>query len=1237
MRKSALLLSIFLIFGFKAFCQFVQIGDGTFLAQAGGPFYTSTTSASFGSRFAYIFPKSVLGNLKHGDTISSIEFSREAGANLNNSCNLKIYIKNTNLYDFGSGTLRWSAEISGLTAAYDQNPTGYIGNSEGFQRIPLNNKKFVFDTTAGINLEILIQFTQTSAQSAVVNWYFENSASVTGYATNQTKSMNGINLSDSLSTSSDYHPTIILNYPRYDRDVALIKLYSLGKLPVPLGNPDSVKILVRNVGKKDASNVKVKTWLQGFNSGIDSTAFNIATFQQKFVNIPSLNPKNKGLDTLHAQIFGDSNTSNNHAETYRLNNENTYSYRDVTQPPAGGGIGFNGQTGDFVARFYSNKVKSINQVAVRFFLSGRPFKIGIWDNSGNGGRPGTLIYLSDSLMTVSGNYILDLKKPVGVNGTFFVGVRQLNTNNVAFGYQIESPVRPNTFYYTVPAGGTTWYDFHPDAPFKFLIEPRLQGDTDLTVVSADFPRDSIDRHTTDTLAPKATIANIGAKDLLDSFDITCEINFYGKTVYKKVIRDTMSSGVKRSYTFPKTFYPLDFGEHEILVYTSYPKDQIIDNDTGRRKFYVGVKKDVMVSTVYEPSNNIILEYLKDTILPVATVQNPGYDNTIFFLARCRILKGNTTVYNQTQSLSLPRFNSKILIWPVYKCTDTGKLKVIFTVEMAGDVYRKNDTIVRNITVFKSYDVLPDSIALPDKNKYYTPKTTYKPIVRIFNDGVLEASNTTVICTITSPYSSLIYRDTIVASIPGKDKLLVQFKRNFTPDKKGLYTIFIRALHSGDIVNFNDSFQQNFHVGYPFDYHTQNIYFPVKTDTLSSGGGPFTPRIKMGNNGYVKNTDVVPVVFQVWRKGIRVYQDIKSLNLDTGKSFDLNFSSNLNPINGGEHQVIAYTSYVSDVNKKNDTFYSKFFVTIGRDAFVESIDSQVTEKKYEARRDSVSVSVTIANDGKLKMDNVRTYAEIYFAGSLVYFDKIDEALNGLEQKPILFNRKFHPQEPGKYRLLVYTYSDQDQNIYNDTSEAFFDAIKSNDLAITAWMEPATGSIIVHNSGSKVPEILIEQLGGDSNLTSNGMVYFTIMNSGFVNVYHDSGIFSGLVNKQALRVKADSSWGFNLPGFYTAIAVVKNQDLFSENDTLFTAFEIRLNGVVKINENRISLSPNPAQNTVKIRTDREIDALFACDALGRKVNLPGISINEFDVQHLVAGVYTVVVYSNNHIHKIRFIKE
>ena len=68
-----------------------------------------------------------------------------------------------------------------------------------------------------------------------------------------------------------------------------------------------------------------------------------------------------------------------------VSNYNIFSHTDPFQGNAGG-IGFNGSTGDFVAKFFSDTGVYINQVSVDFSSTGRGFRVGIWDDDGTGGQ-----------------------------------------------------------------------------------------------------------------------------------------------------------------------------------------------------------------------------------------------------------------------------------------------------------------------------------------------------------------------------------------------------------------------------------------------------------------------------------------------------------------------------------------------------------------------------------------------------------------------------------------------------------------------------------------------------------------------------------------------------------------------------------------------------------------------------------------------------------------------------------
>ena len=1203
------------------FSQFVQIGEGYFLGTLAGPMVVSTSAANYGCRFAYIYPKSVLGNLKHGDSMESMEFLRSAGAAIGTGTQLSIWLRNTSRSDFGSGRISFSGETTSATRVYNATPAFDLGSNESFYRFPFTLGKYVFDTTQGDNLEVLIEFSQSVAQPGSVNFYFESSASVSGFSSNQTKSFTGWPLPDSLGTSSEYHPTVIFNYPRFDFDAAAIKLYTLGKLPVPLGNPDSVKVLLRNVGKKNLSAARVRTLLKGTNTGADSTTFNLNRGAQLFLNLPSLSPSKKGLDTV-LSIAVDNNSSNNTARSYRQTNENIYSYRDVTQPPSPGGIGFNGTTGDFVARFCSNKSKAINQVTVAFAIAGRSFRVGIWDNSGRRGRPGKLLYQSNLLTTVAGNYILDLTTPVSVAGTFYVGVRQLGTSNVAFGYQDENPVRPNTFFYSTPTGDTNWVDFAPNAPFKFIIEPRLQGDTDLTAVSADFPKDSIDRFTMDTMAPQGTIANIGAKNLKDSFSIRCEINVFGKNVYSQTLRDTLSSGRRKTYTFPKKFYPLDYGEHELKIIVSAKGDFINDNDTATRKFFVGVKKDVMVSSVFDPYSGAIYEFQRDTFMPVATIQNPGYDNSVSFNARCRILKGNTVVYDKTNTLSLPRFQSRILSWPTYRCTDTGRLTVLFTTDMSGDKQPINDTQRVSIFVIKSYDLGVDSVASPMKNFFYP---VGKPIVlkpRVYNDGLLNIGAARLSVRISSAYTTAVFRDTFVYPLAGKDGYVVSMPRSYTPSKKGIYKAVFKVYHPQDYVKSNDSIVQDFFVGNPFDYSAISVNYPTGKDTLSIGAGLYAPKMRIANLGFVKNTDAVPFVCQVWYGNTRIYQDIKTTSLDTGQALDFDMMKTLNPINAGTYRVIAYTNYAADVNRKNDTALSTFTVVIGKDAGVVSIDTPVAGQKVYARETYFNVHATISSNARLALGPVRTTAEVLAKNNSIISQafRLDTlTLAKMEKKVIL--RDLLLPDSGNYTLRVRVSSAQDQNMLNDTLITPIRGVRRHDLAWVAFETPTTGQWLLNTSGNAKLKASLIQTGEDT-AAYNGKAIFRVLDSssGFV-LFTDTGNFTTLPKGMLVTVASNKMFPFVIAGAFKADAVLERfTDLFPENDTLRTHFRVVYNAVSTLPDAEFVLYPNPGNDRLMVAAKQPVQSMILRDLSGKIVKTE-IGAGPYNTNSVAPGIYIV----------------
>ncbi len=1203
--------------------QYVKIGDGSYAGTLGGPMVASTTKDTQVSRFAYIFPKAELANLYHKDTIISCEFFHVASLAAPNSSTLcKIWIQNTSRSDFGAGKVHFPTETKNSTLVFSNTPSSYIGALEKFYKIPFSTSRYVYDSLNGENLAIFVEYQQIKKQTSTLQWYFESPTTVTSYAANQVKYGISTTGFDSLPNSASYHPTIILNFPKFQKDIAIIKVYSLGKLPIPLGKPDSVQVLLRNVGKQTLSNYYVYTRSQGFNTQKDSFKVSIAPGEQGFFTVPSLNPVNAGLDSVYVESH-DPNNYNNSGESFRLGNANVYSYRDVTQSPAPGGIGFNGTNGDFVAKFFSNSPKNINQITVTFGSGGQPFKVGIWSHDSTRRRPGKLIYQSDSLTSKSGNYILDLKKPVQIKGSFYVGVRQLGTNNISFGYQMEDPVRPRTFFYAEPLGDTNWVDFSPDAPYKFLIEPRLQADIDIAAISADYPKDSINAYTVDSLAPEGVVGNIGLQNATDSFNIRCEIWFGNTKLYNKTIRDTLSSGIKRKYTFPKRFIPTSFGEHVVMIIVKRPGDQVVDNDTATRKFYVGVKKDVMINTVYEPSNGSGYNYKIDTMMPMANIQNVGYDNSPTFTVRCRIFQRTKVVYNQTQLLSLPKFQSKILFWPTYKCSDTGKLQVVFTTEMLGDAYKKNDTQSRTIYVRKIIDIGVDSLRSPDINQFYTKGKPIGIKFKAYNDGLIPAFSVPFYCSIYEPTGKRVYYDSTKSYIQALYALDLSMTKNFTPTNQGLHKIVIRTKHYLDLFTDNDSLVKFFSVGKPYDFQAIQITNPKQGDVLSLGKPSISPKLLLKNNGYLKSTG--PVTCEIYQNGNRIYYDVKNFTLDTFKSDTVVFAQSFRPMNVGTFNMICYSNLNSDLVKSNDTARISFSAVVGKDAYPFAATLSPDTNQFDLVDSLFTATITVKNQGIDSIRKVLVNISIFEGATrTAYISKVTQ----LESKgvdTVIFDLQHKFSKVGIAEIRIFTSSFEDQNIFNDSMVIPVAVNITRDLALLRAKQPGSNDKIVENDSMRFPKIQIANIGAGSTTQNTLIRYRIVQQPSKTIVFADTLVVRKMTPLDTIWLNSIKGFKFSSPGAYVLEAFASiSVDGNAKNDTLRYILLVDQ----KVDRETVFLHsvvayPVPTHDHITINNALGYKTWNLYDMNGKMVSDGKVVSNQFDIdtRPFTSGLYVL----------------
>jgi hypothetical protein len=69
---------------------------------------------------------------------------------------------------------------------------------------------------------------------------------------------------------------------------------------------------------------------------------------------------------------------------------------------------------------------------------------------------------------------------------------------------------------------------------------------------------------------------------------------------------------------------------------------------------------------------------------------------------------------------------------------------------------------------------------------------------------------------------------------------------------------------------------------------------------------------------------------------------------------------------------------------------------------------------------------------------------------------------------------------------------------------------------------------------------------------------------------------------------------------------------------------------------SISPNPTQNSLTIKTDEKINTIHIIDILGRKTNITNFENNKIDVSNLQNGVYFLEIADENGLQIEKFIK-
>jgi hypothetical protein len=1087
--------------------QSTTVGQGAFVGNVFGPVFSSTNSGSL-NRHAYMYSSLDLGNLRHGDSISSIAFFKNTQGLLFGTGNMKIYLGNTSRNSFGTSGISWNDELSrtGILNVYDKTPFSDIGPGTGFVTFEFN-RSFYFDTSLGQHLQIMIEYRQDSVQSQAINWLFDSPASMTNYGADQTKYFIGVNRSsfdDSLLSSSDRKPMVKINFPRYAVEIGAISLYTLGKIPSPLGNPDTVKILLENNGKFAVNNRRAILQSVGANTFRDTLLFSLMPSETRLFSYPVRYITQVGMDTLYAFVEKDSLPTNDSIFHIRQATEFTYSYRNLLQPPAPGGIGFNGNTGDFVAKFQSTQPKAINQIEVVFGFGGQPFKLGIWDSNGRGGRPGNLLWESDTQQS-GGIFTMAVWPPVQVNGSFFVGVRQTGRQNIAFGYQREDPVRNGTFFYASPIDDTNWVDFAPGAPFRFLIEPRIQAENDITPLAVNFPslRDTLIFGTFDTIAPIATIQNIGSNDQITPFDITCNIRYFGgQLIYTSTKSDTLSAGLSRQIVFDKSFFPVSTGSYTIDIITRLPSDQFKQNDTLRATVLAGILNDVGPTTVFEPDNNDIYEFNIDTVLPTVKVDNFGF-NTLFFGVTAEIRDAtDSIVWIETQFTNVQGGSSNTIAFKDFIPETPGVFTFMVYTRLANDERKNNDTTIRTFRVRVGNDVSANFAVFPLTNQKLPSQAAIRPIVNIKNTGQFNQFVHFPVIVNLWKEQALMHADTFTIQLVAGDSTQVSFNKTFVPPTDGLYTAQFITLLPSDQLRTNDTLTIPFTVGTAVDLQLTQLLFPLM-DSILDLGQTYRPIAEVYQGGFASLTDSTFMVFRATDStGVVVHEQKKAFSIQAYETRILLFDSTFIARPSGKVDLQVFTLHPRDEFPQNDTLRSIVTVLKSVDFAIDQIPLE-QEDQILWNVGTYLPNVKIDNLSRIPTDSAYVTCVIIQDNEQVVYNRTLKTYPSIgEASDTLYFTPFIPAVLGTHHVMFTLFSTSDQNPFNDTLKHVFESILSYDLAPVSismsGMQSDTFFILMHQQDGV--QVRVENLASDSVMMAT--VYLSLKNAQLQTLYTDS---------------------------------------------------------------------------------------------------------------------------------------
>ncbi len=255
-----------------------------------------------------------------------------------------------------------------------------------------------------------------------------------------------------------------------------------------VADPQEIGVIITNGGTDNLTGVPVTLNIDGANSYTSTVNVNINAGTSTYVPFTGFQPTNQGTNFITASVPSDDDNSNNSSPLF--SQTVTKATVDFTSATPTLGMGQSTSTIDLAAKFKNSNPHTINSLLLNFVSNpsgDQPYTVSIYDasgttTSGSTGAPGSVLWASDPLTSTTGAVTVPITPALTVTGDYIVVISQTdNTASLRYGYENESPLRLQTFYFQTPTTNG-WVDFASSTvPFVKLSVGVLYDSTIIPV------------------------------------------------------------------------------------------------------------------------------------------------------------------------------------------------------------------------------------------------------------------------------------------------------------------------------------------------------------------------------------------------------------------------------------------------------------------------------------------------------------------------------------------------------------------------------------------------------------------------------------------------------------------------------------------------------------------------------------------------------------------------------------